>query len=88
MWQEVLEDPKYKDAPLTSDGQQQVQESRESFEKFLNQTPYPEPTLVLVSPWMRTLQTAITMFQNHKNITACEIVRERRTVMSANLSGR
>eukprot|EP00667_Euglena_gracilis_P011629 EG_transcript_11898 len=75
----ILEDPRYRDAPLTSFGLEQTEESKKTLHAVLEHTSCPSPTLILVSPLTRTLQTALRLFPHHNNIQALELLRERRT---------
>ena len=70
----LLLDPQFVDAALTVRGEQQVEESRRSFDT----AGCVQPTLVLVSPLQRTVQTALKLFPR-RPIRASELVRERRT---------
>eukprot|EP00935_MAST-01C_sp_MAST-1C-sp1_P001869 g1869.t1 len=77
--QGVLENPSFKDAPLSKDGECQVDQAASSFAELLAETHHPAPDAVYVSPLERALQTATRLFGPHKLMQAKEFLREKRT---------
>lgn len=77
--EEVLRRSNYRDASLSSDGQQQVRSAAQEFRNLLEMTHYPMPGVVLTSPLERTLQTSNLLFPDHPDIRAIEFLREKRT---------
>lgn len=75
----ALPDERFRDAQLSSKGQNQVETSGNSFKDLLQHTHYPMPQTVLVSPLRRTLMTASILFPGHQDMRAKEFIRERRT---------
>jgi broad specificity phosphatase PhoE len=73
--QKVLLDPQFLDASLTEGGLNQGERAR----KFLEDSSYPYPDVVLVSPLERALHTASILFPNHPKVIALEILREKRS---------
>eukprot|EP00931_Biecheleriopsis_adriatica_P047340 TRINITY_DN27287_c0_g1_i1.p1 TRINITY_DN27287_c0_g1~~TRINITY_DN27287_c0_g1_i1.p1 ORF type:complete len:760 (-),score=94.32 TRINITY_DN27287_c0_g1_i1:161-2392(-) len=75
----ALPEERFRDAQLSSKGQLQVDASEKNFEQLLEQTHYPMPETVLVSPLRRTLMSASLFFPAHPDMRAKELLRERRT---------
>jgi len=74
----VLKDPQFHDASLTDAGKLHALRAKTEL-VGLHDRGLPRPTVVLVSPLQRTLQTAALMFPFHSSVRVCEELRERRT---------
>jgi len=74
----VLADNSLYDPPLSQNGKEMTAEPRATIERLIG-GGLPAPTVVLVSPLQRTLQTAALVFPAHQNVSAREVLRERRT---------
>mmetsp|Transcript_141650 Transcript_141650/g.353185 ORF Transcript_141650/g.353185 Transcript_141650/m.353185 type:complete len:283 (+) Transcript_141650:93-941(+) len=75
----ALSDEALLDASLSNLGKAQLAETRSSIRGLTTAERLPQPTTILVSPLLRTLQSASILFPDHPNIRVCEMLRERRT---------
>jgi len=75
----ALSDEALLDASLSDLGKAQLAETRAKIQGMTAAEGLPEPTAVLVSPLLRTLQSASILFPGHGNMRVCEMLRERRT---------
>jgi len=77
----VLRSINHADPELSSCGQQQAIESKAEMLRLTSKldTPLPEPSMVVVSPLQRALQTAALIFPNHPKVHVHSAVQERHT---------
>lgn len=75
----ALQDPELHDAPLSDAGKTGALEARRALDATIASSGLLVPTLVLVSPLQRALQTAALIFPDHPDVRVREELRERRT---------
>lgn len=82
----ALSDEALRDAALSEVGEAQIEATRHKLERMaVASQPLPRPTAVLVSPLLRTLQTAAILFPEHPNVHVCKVLCERRTGLPCDL---
>jgi len=74
----VLHNEDFFDASLSAKGKNDAVNAKKELEG-LYARGMPKPTVVLVSPLQRTLQTSTAIFPFHSNVQVCEELRERMT---------
>ena len=80
----VLQDESLRDAPLSTEGSQQIRTAFDGLQLLHSLGQYPMPQIVLVSPLRRALMTATELFGAcNPTFIALEILRERRTGYAA-----
>jgi len=76
----ALSDEGLRDAALSDLGQAQLLRTRAEIDHHTMVAKQTQrPTLVFVSPLLRTLQSAAVLFPNHANVHTCKLLCERRT---------
>jgi broad specificity phosphatase PhoE len=78
---EALSDETLRDAALSELGRQQLLATQAK----MDGSDHSLPTAVLVSPLLRTLQSAAIVFPSHSSIHVCPLLRERNTGMPCDL---
>jgi len=82
--EQVLLDPAFHDPQLSQDGIRQAKRLQQNLDRlFRCSTQFRPPSLILVSPLERTLQTLLHVFPtdrwNNENVVPMELLREKRT---------
>jgi len=86
----VLNDDNQEDPELSPAGSNQALSTRKELARLTSEAGgelLPEPTLVLVSPLRRTLQTAALVFPNHPQVSVHTLVQERNTGLACDTPG-
>jgi broad specificity phosphatase PhoE len=87
----VLNDDNQEDPELSPAGSTQALGTRKELARLTSENHLserlPEPTLVLVSPLRRTLQTAALVFPNHPQVCVHTLVQERQTGLACDTPG-
>jgi len=75
----AIESEEFRDASLSEAGVRDAMSSEAELQKLAKSFDIDEPGEVLVSPLLRTLQTASVIFPTHPKVRVCELLRERKT---------
>jgi len=85
----VLNDDNQEDPELSPAGSNQALATRKELARLTSEAGelVPEPTIVLVSPLRRTLQTAALVFPNHPQVCVHTLVQEKNTGLACDTPG-